>query len=103
MTAYRTSAEGLEWIRVEVADTGIGMSPEQMERLFQPFTQVDSSAGRKHGGTGLGLAISMKLAQAMGGRILVESQLGKGSTFTLVVRAMLPKKGDSVAIPVVKG
>jgi signal transduction histidine kinase len=103
VTAYRTSAEGLEWIRVEVADTGIGMSPDQMDRLFQPFTQVDSSAGRKHGGTGLGLAISMKLAQAMGGRILVESQLGKGSTFTLVVRAMLPKKGDSVAIPVAKG
>jgi len=97
--AYRTSAEGLEWIRVEVSDTGIGMTPEQMERLFQPFTQVDSSAGRKHGGTGLGLAISMKLAQAMGGRILVESQSGKGSTFTLVMRAMLPKKGDSINIP----
>ena len=99
VTAYRTSAEGLEWVRVEVTDTGIGMTPEQMERLFQPFTQVDSSAGRKHGGTGLGLAISMRLAQAMGGRILVESQLGKGSTFTLVVRAMLPKKGDSILLP----
>ncbi len=99
VTAYRTSAEGLEWVRVEVSDTGIGMSPEQMERLFQPFTQVDSSAGRKHGGTGLGLAISMRLAQAMGGRILVESQLDKGSTFTLVVRAMLPKKGDSILVP----
>lgn len=97
--AYRTSAEGLEWIRVEVADTGIGMTPEQMGRLFQPFTQVDNSAGRKFGGTGLGLAISMKLAQAMGGRILVESQLGKGSKFTLVMRAMLPKKGDSINIP----
>jgi signal transduction histidine kinase len=97
--AYRTSAEGLEWIRVEVSDTGIGMTPEQMGRLFQPFTQVDSSAGRKHGGTGLGLAISMRLAQAMGGRILVESQLGKGSTFTLVIRAMLPKKGDSINLP----
>jgi signal transduction histidine kinase len=99
VTAYRTSAEGLEWIRVEVSDTGIGMSPDQMDRLFQPFTQVDSSAGRKHGGTGLGLAISQRLAQAMGGRILVESQLGKGSVFTLVVRAMLPKKGDSIAVP----
>jgi signal transduction histidine kinase len=98
VSAYRTSAEGLEWIRVEVADTGIGMSPDQMDRLFQPFTQVDSSAGRKHGGTGLGLAISMRLAQAMGGRILVESQLGKGSVFTLVVRAMLPKKGDSILV-----
>ncbi len=97
--AYRTSAEGLEWIRVAVSDTGIGMTPEQMGRLFQPFTQVDSSAGRKHGGTGLGLAISMRLAQAMGGRILVESQLGKGSTFTLVMRAMLPKKGDSINLP----
>jgi signal transduction histidine kinase len=97
--AYRTSAEGLEWLRVEVSDTGIGMTPDQMERLFQPFTQVDSSAGRKHGGTGLGLAISQRLAQAMGGRILVESQSGRGSKFTLVVRAMLPKKGDSINLP----
>ncbi len=91
VTASRDTEDGQDVLRVAVADTGIGMSPQQMERLFQPFTQVDSSAGRKHGGTGLGLAISQKLAQVMGGRILVESQYGKGSEFTLVVRASQPK------------
>jgi signal transduction histidine kinase len=90
VTATRATEDKTDYLRVAVADTGIGMSPQQMERLFQPFTQVDSTAGRKHGGTGLGLAISQKLAQAMGGRILVESQLGKGSLFTLVVKATLP-------------
>lgn len=98
-TAHRTSAEGLKWIRVEVADAGIGMTPEQMERLFQPFPQVHSSAGWKHVGTALGPAISVRLAQAMGGRILVDSQPGQGSTFTQVVRARLPKKGDSILVP----
>jgi len=93
VTATRDKEEGQDVLRVAVADTGIGMSPQQMERLFQPFTQVDSSAGRKHGGTGLGLAISQKLAQVMGGRILVESQYGKGSEFTLVVKATAPKVG----------
>jgi signal transduction histidine kinase len=96
VTADRYTEDGLEWLRVQVADTGIGMTFEQMERLFQPFTQVDSSAGRKHGGTGLGLAISQKLAHAMGGKILVESQFEKGSIFTLLVRAILPKGGDSI-------
>ena len=54
------------------------MTPEQVARLFQPFTQVDSSAGRKFGGTGLGLAISQKLCHAMGGKITVASEAGKG-------------------------
>ncbi len=93
VTASRFTEDGQECLRVAVADTGIGMTPQQMERLFQPFTQVDSTAGRKHGGTGLGLAISQKLAQVMGGRILVESQFGKGSEFTLVVKATQPKAG----------
>jgi signal transduction histidine kinase len=76
-------------LRVEVADTGIGMTPEQVGRLFQAFTQVDSSAGRKYGGTGLGLAISQKLAHAMGGQITVESEPGQGSTFTMTIKAVL--------------
>lgn len=91
VNANRTTEDDLEWLNFSVEDTGIGMTPEQMERLFQPFSQVDSSAGRKHSGTGLGLAISLKLSQAMGGTILVESQFEKGSIFTLVVRALLPK------------
>jgi signal transduction histidine kinase len=78
-----------DWLSVAVSDTGIGMTPEQVGRLFQAFTQVDSSAGRKYGGTGLGLAISQKLCTAMGGVITVQSEPGKGSTFTMTIKAVL--------------
>jgi len=70
-------------LQFDVIDTGIGLSDEQIDRLFQPFTQVDASAGRKYGGTGLGLAISQRLAEMLGGTITVESRLKRGSKFTL--------------------
>src|SRR5262249_15894592 len=74
---------GRDWIALAVADTGIGMTPEQMGKLFQEFSQASSGTAAKYGGTGLGLAISKRFCQMMGGDITVESEPGRGSTFTI--------------------
>jgi PAS domain S-box-containing protein len=84
---------GRSAIRICVSDTGMGITRENLELLFQPFKQVDSGLARPHEGTGLGLAICHRLAVLMGGRIDVESEWGKGSTFTLT----LPIEGPVVA------
>jgi len=75
--------KGEDWICFEVKDTGIGMSENEQHRLFEAFIQGDTSATRKYGGSGLGLTISRHFCQMMGGEILVDSELEKGSTFTV--------------------
>jgi signal transduction histidine kinase len=82
---------GRDWITIAVADTGIGMTPEQIGKLFQEFSQGSSTTASKYGGTGLGLAISRRFCQMMGGDITVESQSGHGSTFTI----RLPRTVDA--------
>ncbi len=80
--------EDIEWICFQVTDTGIGMTRKQMDKVFQPFTQADDSTTRNYGGTGLGLTISQKFCQMMGGEIAVESEFGRGSTFTIWLPAI---------------
>ncbi|MFZ4601127.1 MAG: hybrid sensor histidine kinase/response regulator [Caulobacterales bacterium] len=74
-------------LRIDVADTGAGLTPEQIARLFQPFAQADASVTRKFGGTGLGLVITRRIAQSLGGDVSVESRPGQGATFTLRIAA----------------
>ena len=82
---------GLYTIQISVTDTGIGISSEQQQRLFQPFQQAESGTTRKYGGTGLGLVISKRIVEMMGGRIWIESELGKGSTFAFTIQARKSK------------
>lgn len=87
--AIRARRQGEEWVRFEVEDSGIGIAPEARERIFEEFEQADRGTTRRYGGTGLGLAISARLARLMGGRIGVESELGRGSKFWLELRRVI--------------
>jgi signal transduction histidine kinase len=83
LTISSSNENQRDWIYFSVTDNGIGMSVEQIQKLFKPFTQADNSRTRKYGGTGLGLVLTQKFCQMMGGEITVESQLGRGSSFTI--------------------
>ncbi|MCA9198832.1 MAG: response regulator [Planctomycetales bacterium] len=96
ISAYLEQFEGKDQLCIDIADTGIGLKPDQMDKIFDPFTQADSSVTRRFGGTGLGLAISQKLARAMGGDLTVQSEFGQGSTFTVRIDC-----GDISNVPLV--
>jgi signal transduction histidine kinase len=83
IAAHQKQVDGRDWVTLSVADTGIGMTPEQMGKLFQEFSQASSTTASKYGGTGLGLVISRRFCQMMGGDITVASEPGKGSVFTV--------------------
>ncbi len=93
---------GRAMVRMMVSDTGIGMSTEQLARLFQAFSQADASTTKKYGGTGLGLAITRHFCQLLGGDISVASRVGEGSTFTITIpdqTAALPRSEPSIGLP----
>jgi CheY-like chemotaxis protein len=85
-------------LQFQVEDTGIGIAPEHLERLFQPFMQADDSTSRRFGGTGLGLALSRRLAELLGGQLQVDSTLGVGSTFTLDLPLQHPSKATPAPV-----
>ena len=89
---HKTNIDGHDCIKVTVKDTGIGMSDTQLDQIFQPFSQADSSTTRKYGGTGLGLAITQRFCAMLGGEISVISEPGKGTMFTLWLRTNVVEK-----------
>jgi signal transduction histidine kinase len=95
----RLAESGSEWLAFRVEDTGIGIAEAHLERLFQPFTQVDPSTTGRYGGTGLGLALSRRFCEMMGGSLTVQSELGKGSVFTARLPAIgIEPQSDAPAI-----
>ena len=114
LTTTREKRNGEDWFTISVKDSGIGMTEEQIGKLFQPFSQADSSTTRKYGGTGLGLAITRRFCEMMGGNISVQSQIGNGSTFIVqlpaevieqqagktdsVIKSIEPKSGEACTV-----
>jgi signal transduction histidine kinase len=86
---------GVDWIRMSVSDSGIGIPPDKIDHVFDEFSQADETTTRDYGGTGLGLPISRRFCQMMGGNITVESTVGEGSTF--IIRLPLEVAEESEA------
>ncbi len=95
----RLSLGGKDWIKTDVTDTGIGMSQEQIAKLFQAFSQADRSTTRKFGGTGLGLYLTQRFCQMLGGNISVASKEGQGTTFTMTLPAICTMDGKTTSEP----
>jgi PAS domain S-box-containing protein len=91
--------ESVDWIIFTVRDTGIGMTPKQMQKLFRAFSQADASTTRKYGGTGLGLSITKRFSNLMGGDVAVESTFGKGTTFTLEIPLKVTNETKQASTP----
>ena len=89
LTVSRDTEDGQEWINFAVGDTGIGMTDEQMGRLFEAFAQAEASTRRDYGGIGLRLAITRNFCEMMGSTVLVESESGKGFTFNMKLPAIV--------------
>jgi signal transduction histidine kinase len=98
IAAHQGQEGSRDWVTLAVTDTGIGMTPEQMAKLFQEFSQASSATASKYGGTGLGLAISKRFCQMMGGDITVESEPGRGSTFTIRLPRIVDATSERSAI-----
>ncbi|MFI5295093.1 MAG: ATP-binding protein [Thermodesulfovibrionales bacterium] len=99
LDAVQDYSEEADWLSVSVIDTGIGMTEEQMGKLFQPFSQADIQTARKFGGTGLGLAITRQYCEMMGGNIKVKSERGRGTAFTVrLPMTAPPSKADTTSL-----
>ena len=97
LEASRELLGGVDWIKFSVSDTGIGMAPDQMEKLFQPFVQGDASTSRKFGGTGLGMTITHRFCEMMGGEITAKSEPGRGTSFTIRLPARVKVQPPAAA------
>src|SRR6202048_4546046 len=103
INAHHGQENGGDWVTLAVTDTGIGMTPEQMGKLFQEFSQASSATASKYGGTGLGLVISRRFCQMMGGDITVKSEPGRGWTFSIRLPSIVGASKEVAANPAPTG